>query len=68
MKKLRKSLFSSLVYEGAKSIATSSTEPNDLSSFFPNIVFPLLYTLPHTVVYKGEHKSTIQTIDTALHN
>ena len=60
MKKVTKSLFSFPVYEGVKSIASSSTEPNDLSRFFPNIVFPVLCTA--TVVYKGEHKSTIQTI------
>ena len=52
-KKVTKSLLSFPVYWGVESIASWSTEPNDLSSFFPNTVFPLLHTT--TVVYKKEN-------------
>ena len=61
MKQVTKSPFSSPIYLGGKPIASESTKPNDLSSFFSdNCLFIVVHY--HCVVYKGGNKSAIQTI------
>ena len=61
MKQVTKSPFSSPIYLGSKPIASESTKPNDLSSFFSdNCLFIVVHY--HCVVYKGGNKSAIQTI------
>ena len=54
------SVFISNLFRG-KPIASESTKPNDLSSFFSgNCLFIVVHY--HCVVYKGGNKSAIQTI------
>ena len=61
MKQVTKSPFSSPIYLGGKPIASESTKPNDLSSFFSdNCLFIVVHY--HCVVYKGGNKSAIQAI------
>ena len=71
MKQVTKSPFSSPIYLGGKPIASESTKPNDLSSFFLIIVFSLLCT---TTVLCIKEDIRVQfklfptnMIDTALH-
>ena len=71
MKKVIKYPFSFPVYLGVKPIASESTKPDDLSSFFPITIFPLLYAT--TILFIKENIRVqfklfpTNMTDTALH-